>query len=77
MKLFIHPMYTPEDRLVGYTVTLSRGRPLVDEQILEHFPVEASGVEMREAMQSQYPEATVEWSGALCTEGNEQCCGSS
>lgn len=65
MKLFIHPMYNSRAVLRGFTVTTCRGQPLVDEEIREHFPVEATGKEMREA----FPEDTLEWSGALSIEG--------
>ena len=67
MNLYIRPMYSPGDVLTGFTVTTCQGKPLVDSEILEHFPVEASGREIREAMQGQYPNSQVQWGTALCT----------
>ena len=64
-RLYIRPNCTVDDRLIDLVVTTTPGEPLVDEQIVEHFPKETSGREIREAMLSQYPGAEILWGKAL------------
>jgi len=63
MKLFIRPRYRVNNDdtevFLGYVICSTNYELLVDEQVKEHFPPEATGKEMK----AEFPSA--EWGNAL------------
>ncbi len=61
-KLYIRPVHDKRtSRLLSIAVCTTKYNVLVDEQILEHFPPEATGREIRE----NYPEHNMFWGESI------------
>lgn len=67
--MFMRPRYSEGNRLLGFAVTTTDGELLQDSQVVEHFPLDTSGKEMREYASEFQPGATLIWGNVLTVEG--------
>ncbi len=69
MTLYIRPVHVGR-RLVGTALCLTKGEVLMDEQILQHFPLDVTGRDVREIAVDMYGARSlddVEWAGPIET----------
>lgn len=68
--LFIRPRHASlkPQGLLGFVLTTTNGEILTDEQILEHFPVDTTGVEIRASAREFHGTSEVGWGDCLFTD---------